>query len=76
LNRTAPEILEEARQLPPGDLDWLIQNLINEGDGASEEERFAARQKEVGEPGPEDGLPIFDSFPAADASEPTRRPAT
>lgn len=50
--RTAAEILEEARQLPPGDLDWLIQNLLNEGDEASEEARFAAWQKEVGEPEP------------------------
>lgn len=52
MNRTAAEILEDARQLPPGDLDWLIQNLLGEGDGVSEEERFAAWRKDAGEPEP------------------------
>lgn len=52
MSRTAAELLEEARQLPPGDLDWLVQNLLSEEDGRSEEERFAAWQKEVGEPEP------------------------
>jgi hypothetical protein len=51
MSRTATEILEEARKLPPGDLDWLVQSLLGEGDGMSEEE-FAAWQKEVGEPEP------------------------
>jgi len=50
--RTAAELLEEARQLPPGDFDWLVQNLLSEGDGGPEEERFAAWQKEAGEPEP------------------------
>jgi hypothetical protein len=50
--RTAAQLLEEARQLPPGDFDWLVQNLLSEEDGRSEEERFAAWQKEVGEPEP------------------------
>jgi hypothetical protein len=52
MNRTAAELLEDARKLPPGDLDWLIQNLLDEGDGMSEEEKFAAWQKDVGEPEP------------------------
>ena len=52
MSRTAAEILEDARQLPPGDLDWLIQNLLGEGEGVSEEEKFAAWKKEVGEPEP------------------------
>ena len=51
MNRSAAEILEDARQLPPGDLVWLVQNLLGEGDGMSEKE-FAAWQKEVGEPEP------------------------
>ena len=51
MNRTAAQLLEEARQLPPGDLDWLIQHLLTEGD-ASEEKAFADWQKEVGEPEP------------------------
>jgi hypothetical protein len=44
MSRTAAEILEEARQLPPGDQEWLIQNLLDEED--------AAWQKEAGEPEP------------------------
>ena len=52
MSRTAAELLEEARQLPPSDLDWLIQNLVDEGDGMSEEKKFAAWQKDVGEPEP------------------------
>jgi len=51
MNRSAAEILEDARRLPPGDLQWLVQNLLNEEDAASEAE-FAAWQKEVGEPDP------------------------
>jgi hypothetical protein len=50
--RAAKEILEDARQLPPGDLEWLVQNLVDGADDATEEERFAAWQKEVGEPEP------------------------
>jgi hypothetical protein len=52
MSRTAAELLEEARQLPPGDFDWLVKSLMSESDEASEEERFAAWQKEVGEPEP------------------------
>jgi len=50
MNRTAAELLEEARQLPPGELDWLIQNLLEEGDGGSQEDAFGAQRKEYGEP--------------------------
>jgi len=52
MSRTAAEVLEDARQLPPGNLDWLIQNLLAEGDGGSEEEQYAAWRKDVGDPEP------------------------
>ena len=52
MNRSASEILEDARQLPPGELDWLVENLVNEGPGGMSEEEFAAWQKDVGEPEP------------------------
>ena len=52
MDRTAAEILEDARRLPPGDLDWLIENLLGEEDAASQEEAFAALRKEYGEPEP------------------------
>jgi hypothetical protein len=52
MSRNAAEILEDARQLPPGDLDWLVRNLLKEEDGGSEEEAYAAWQKNVGEPEP------------------------
>jgi hypothetical protein len=33
MSRLAAELLEEARQLPPGDLDWLIHNPLSEAQG-------------------------------------------
>jgi hypothetical protein len=45
----AQKILDEARQLPPADREWLIENLLGEA-GAMSDEAFAAWQKEVGEP--------------------------
>jgi hypothetical protein len=45
--RTAAEILEEARQLPPGELKWLIEELLQEGDGFSEAEIEASWKSEV-----------------------------
>ncbi len=52
MSRSATEILEEARQLPPGDLDWLVQNLLGKEDAVTQKEEFASWQKEVGEPEP------------------------
>jgi hypothetical protein len=52
MKRTAAEILEDARKLPSGDLEWLVQNLLHEGDGQSEEEIYAAWRKDLGEPEP------------------------
>lgn len=52
MSRTVSEILEDARQLPPGDLDRLVQNLLHEEDEAAKEKEFAAWQKEMGEPEP------------------------
>jgi hypothetical protein len=28
MNRSAAEILEDARQLPPAELDWLVESLL------------------------------------------------
>jgi putative addiction module component (TIGR02574 family) len=47
MNRSAAEILEDARQLPPGDLDWLVQNLVHEGDGTPEAKIEAAWEVEI-----------------------------
>ena len=52
MSRSAANILEDARQLPPGDLDWLVQNLLQEGDGEAYENIYAAWRKDVGEPEP------------------------
>lgn len=53
MSRTAAEILEDARQLPPADLEWLLDSLLNEAPAkAQTEEEFAAWQKEAGEPEP------------------------
>jgi hypothetical protein len=49
--RTAAEILEEARQLPTSEREWLAENLLGE-EGAMSDEEFAAWEKEAGEPEP------------------------
>jgi hypothetical protein len=52
MSRSAANILEDARQLPPGDLDWLVQNLLQEGDGGVNEKIYALWRKDAGEPEP------------------------
>jgi len=47
MNRSAQEILEDARQLPPGEVNWLIENLLQEGDGCSDAEIDASWKAEV-----------------------------
>jgi putative addiction module component (TIGR02574 family) len=47
MNRSAQEILEDARQLPPDEVNWLIENLLQEGDGGSEAEIEAAWGGEI-----------------------------
>jgi hypothetical protein len=51
MSPNAQRLLDEARQLPPNERDWLIENLIGE-EGAMSDEAFAAWQKEAGEPEP------------------------
>lgn len=45
----ARKILEEARKLPRNERDWLLENLLAEEVGTSEE-AYVAWQKEIGEP--------------------------
>ena len=40
--RTAAQLLEDARILPPGDLDCLVQRLVHESDDAPLDEIEAA----------------------------------
>ena len=47
MSRSAAEILEDARRLPPGDFDWLIGELLQEGDGSSDAEIEASWKAEV-----------------------------
>ncbi|MGA3213713.1 MAG: addiction module protein [Terriglobales bacterium] len=47
MSRTAAEILEDARQLPPGEFDWLLGELLQEGDGSSDAEIDASWKAEV-----------------------------
>jgi putative addiction module component (TIGR02574 family) len=47
MNRTAAEVLEDARRLPPGDFDWLVGELLQSGDGASAEEIDASWKAEA-----------------------------
>lgn len=47
MDRTAAEILEAARKLPPSEINWLIGELLQEGDGSSEAEIEASWKTEV-----------------------------
>ena len=47
MNRSAQEILEDARQLPLSEVNWLIESLLEEGDGAPEAEIEAAWDGEI-----------------------------
>jgi hypothetical protein len=47
MNRSAQQVLEDARQLAPKDLDWLIGELLQAGDGSTEAEIDAAWKAEV-----------------------------
>jgi putative addiction module component (TIGR02574 family) len=47
MSRSAAEILEEARQLPPNEVNWLIESLLLEGDGAPQAEIEAAWDGEI-----------------------------
>ncbi len=44
---TAAEILEQARKLSPSEINWLIGELLQEGDGSSEVEIEASWKTEV-----------------------------
>jgi putative addiction module component (TIGR02574 family) len=44
---TAAEILEAARRLPPSEINWLIGELLQDGDGSSEAEIEASWKSEV-----------------------------
>lgn len=47
MSRTAAEILEDARRLPPSEFNWLIGELLQDGDGSSEAEIEASWKDEV-----------------------------
>ena len=47
MNRSAQEVLEDARRLPRSEFDWLIGELLQEGDGSSEAEIDASWKAEV-----------------------------
>ena len=47
MDRTAAEILEAARKLQPSEINWLIGELLQEGDGSSEAEIEASWKAEV-----------------------------
>ena len=52
MNRTAAQILEDARKLSLSEQEWLLQNLFPDDAREMTEEEFAAWQKEFGEPEP------------------------
>jgi hypothetical protein len=47
MSRNAQEILEDARQLPPGEVNWLIESLLHDGEAVPEAEIEAAWDGEI-----------------------------
>ena len=47
MNRSAAEVLEDVRRLPPGEFDWLLGELLQAGDGSIAAEIDAAWKTEV-----------------------------
>jgi len=47
MNRSAQQVLEDARRLPTSDFDWLIGELLQAGDGSSDAEIDEAWKTEV-----------------------------
>ena len=45
--RTAAQLLEDARKLPPGDRDWLVRRLVHESDDAPLDEIEAVLESEI-----------------------------
>jgi hypothetical protein len=47
MSPNAQKILDEARQLPPGELDWLIESLLITSEGESDAQVAAAWDEEI-----------------------------
>ncbi len=47
MSPSAREVLEAVRQLPPGEVSWLIESLLQDGYGGSEAEIEAAWDGEI-----------------------------
>jgi putative addiction module component (TIGR02574 family) len=47
MSPSAQRILEEARQLPPDEVTWLIESLLHVADGSPEAETEAAWDSEI-----------------------------
>jgi len=47
MSRSAKEILEDARRLPPGEFDWLVGELLHQSEGSSDAEVDASWKAEV-----------------------------
>ena len=47
MSRSATEILEDARQLPIGEVNWLIESLLLDGKNETEEAIEAAWDSEI-----------------------------
>jgi putative addiction module component (TIGR02574 family) len=47
MNRSAQEILEDARKLPPDEVDWLIESLLIKENLEPEVQNEAAWEREI-----------------------------
>ncbi len=47
MSRTAAQLFEDARQLPPGELEWLVESLFVASAGETETQIAAAWDDEI-----------------------------
>jgi putative addiction module component (TIGR02574 family) len=73
MNRSAQQVLEDARRLPPSEFDWLVGELLQAGDGSCDAEIEAAWKAEVErrvaeiDSGAVDTVPLEDVLARMDA---------
>jgi putative addiction module component (TIGR02574 family) len=72
MNRSAQQVLEDARRLPPSDFDWLIGELLRVGDGSSTAEIDTSWKAEVERRVAESGAGSAATYSWEDVEAPLR----
>jgi len=72
MDRSAQQVLDDARRLPPNEINWLIGELLQEGDGSSQAEIEASWKTEVERRVAEDDAGIGETHSWEEVEAPLR----